>query len=413
MNMYQQSQHNRGRWSLWAFPTITGAAGIALMILLMVLPQSAETPSPVSGVAGDKSLPNVPATDLNVPTINPVSESPPEAGPELVADSVPEPEFEPAEQFPPNFATAPTGDLRLSPVTNLETVPATVPSADPFRENSSLPLTWNSAEHAVVDSPATDATPAGSDLDVQIAVFGLPSPPALTDSQLPDEAAKAFVVTSRQQRLGDSGLPEPAGFTRSAEAGRDGWQAFDGQRETSESRPGNGGWEILTTPAVESSATPDDDMPAAPRPANEEAIVAKTRIGPIVAPSSQTTVHGPILRLRVSGPKHVKQGESFALDFEIENTGSVAVSDVALTVDLSKHLSYRYGRALIRPMGDLAPGETRKVRLTAQATASGTAAVQAAVSAARMRLHETRCHLEIVGTSSLAPRIVDEAAVPQ
>ena len=100
-----------------------------------------------------------------------------------------------------------------------------------------------------------------------------------------------------------------------------------------------------------------------------------------VEASGKTFCTRPLLKLAVQAPNSVLIGENVRLDIEISNPGTGIARNVSLREEVPDGLRHAGGKALDNSVGEIAPGETKKLSLTVQAAAAGTVANRLYVTA--------------------------------
>jgi uncharacterized repeat protein (TIGR01451 family) len=87
--------------------------------------------------------------------------------------------------------------------------------------------------------------------------------------------------------------------------------------------------------------------------------------------SARSVCTKPQLTLTHTGPQKVLIGETVAFDITVANSGTGAATGVILEEDVPEGLAHQAGNQLEYEIGKLAPGETRKMRLTLKAAKAG------------------------------------------
>lgn len=87
--------------------------------------------------------------------------------------------------------------------------------------------------------------------------------------------------------------------------------------------------------------------------------------------SAKTSCTRPQLRLMVSAPARAMIGETVKFDISITNTGTGTAKGVTLLENVPDGLQHPSGRTLNNVLGDIKPGETRKLALSLHTTAPG------------------------------------------
>src|SRR5690606_32780478 len=87
--------------------------------------------------------------------------------------------------------------------------------------------------------------------------------------------------------------------------------------------------------------------------------------------SAQTKVTRPQLAIRVAAANRVLLGEEQIISIELHNPGTGAATGVMLVEDVPPQLRHAAGAALEYEVGDLQPGETRRIELTMTAAQAG------------------------------------------
>lgn len=131
---------------------------------------------------------------------------------------------------------------------------------------------------------------------------------------------------------------------------------------------------------------PKEEVPA--RPTSEE------RRRPVVGPAE--------LVLDVSAPTRMKAKETQTFEVVVRNTGGEPARDVVLTAHLDDGIEMpgRRARAARKRMGDLAPGETRRLELDLSAPKTGRPCVKFAVDATGLEAINKRICVRISAPST-------------
>jgi uncharacterized repeat protein (TIGR01451 family) len=87
--------------------------------------------------------------------------------------------------------------------------------------------------------------------------------------------------------------------------------------------------------------------------------------------SAATTVTRPQLTIRVAAANRVLLGEEHVIAIELHNPGTGAATGVMLVEDVPPQLRHAAGPALEYEVGDLQPGETRRIELNMTAAQAG------------------------------------------
>ena len=101
--------------------------------------------------------------------------------------------------------------------------------------------------------------------------------------------------------------------------------------------------------------------------------------------TSRTKVTRPELEVDVTAPEQVRAGEELALAITVKNVGTGVARTVVIEEDVPAGLKHAAGRELEYEIGDLAPGESRSVRLILGTTKPGKVRKPAADSRRRGR----------------------------
>lgn len=88
--------------------------------------------------------------------------------------------------------------------------------------------------------------------------------------------------------------------------------------------------------------------------------------------SRETLLQSPRIQLAVEGPSKATVGEAILFTMDITNTGDATATNVILKDPLPAGLVHPHGPELENEIGDLAPGETRRIRLSLVANQAGT-----------------------------------------
>ncbi|MFO0944701.1 MAG: DUF11 domain-containing protein [Planctomycetota bacterium] len=86
----------------------------------------------------------------------------------------------------------------------------------------------------------------------------------------------------------------------------------------------------------------------------------------------ETQLQSPRLQLTVDGPAKTTVGETVQFTMDVTNTGDAIATNVLLKDPLPTGLVHPNGPELENEIGDLAPGETKRIRLSLVANQSGT-----------------------------------------
>ncbi len=121
-----------------------------------------------------------------------------------------------------------------------------------------------------------------------------------------------------------------------------------------------------------------------------------------------TRIARPRLQVRATAPARAFLHDSITFRLEVTNTGPAPARDVVLTDELPAGLEFVKGEPYPKPeqpltwkLGDLAPGQTRRVEYQAISKQTGTFANKAEVKAAG-GLHETAAAKVVVGEAKLS-----------
>ncbi len=87
--------------------------------------------------------------------------------------------------------------------------------------------------------------------------------------------------------------------------------------------------------------------------------------------SGKTVCTRPMIRLEVNAPEESLIGEKIKLDISISNPGTGTATNVTLLENVPDGLSHQSGRTLNNVIGDIEPGETKKISLTLTGEAAG------------------------------------------
>jgi uncharacterized repeat protein (TIGR01451 family) len=112
--------------------------------------------------------------------------------------------------------------------------------------------------------------------------------------------------------------------------------------------------------------------------------------------SARSVVTKPELVLKTSGPAQVLSGEKITLTIEVSNPGSGLASGVVIEEQVPAGLQHPGGPALEYEVGDLPPGESRKLDLTLAATRPGPVVNLLTAHAQGNLRAEDRLNLEVI-----------------
>ncbi|MBM83784.1 MAG: hypothetical protein CMJ78_24775 [Planctomycetaceae bacterium] len=113
--------------------------------------------------------------------------------------------------------------------------------------------------------------------------------------------------------------------------------------------------------------------------------------------ASKTLITAPKIALQMTAPRASKVGELVVLHFELSNTGATAAENVVLRNVIPASLSHPSGNDLEYPIGKLAVGETRKIKLSMNAIKPGSAVNEASVTADGGLSASAQARIEIDG----------------
>lgn len=97
--------------------------------------------------------------------------------------------------------------------------------------------------------------------------------------------------------------------------------------------------------------------------------------------SGRTRCTRPLLKLAVEAPDAALIGEKVRFDIQITNPGTGVAEKVTLREEVPDQLRHSGGKTLDNAIGSIAPGETKKLTLTLDATGAGMAANRMVVTA--------------------------------
>jgi uncharacterized repeat protein (TIGR01451 family) len=203
------------------------------------------------------------------------------------------------------------------------------------------------------------AIPAGGGCTYEIVVHGFGPRPAFQvrlEDQLPPDA----------EYLGAEPRPERQGDRLSWDLGR---LEPDAERRFKVELRSAHALGSLPAASVSFSTAGGESPHASPAPLP----AAANPISPLGGPSDTTVKPGPTapLVVKTTGPESVAVGETVVFQIEVTNTGSTPVSGLVLRDHLPAGLQHSQGNDIEADLPNLAPGETRKVSLSAVATAAG------------------------------------------
>jgi uncharacterized repeat protein (TIGR01451 family) len=131
-------------------------------------------------------------------------------------------------------------------------------------------------------------------------------------------------------------------------------------------------------------------------PLQEGQIGSVARVAFAAQASASTICTKPLLTVEQTGPSSVLIGESVKLTITISNPGTGVASAVTLEEDVPDGLSHAAGNELEYEVGDLRPGESRKLELTLGADKPGLISNLMVVRGEGNLVAEDRLELEVV-----------------
>jgi uncharacterized repeat protein (TIGR01451 family) len=143
-------------------------------------------------------------------------------------------------------------------------------------------------------------------------------------------------------------------------------------------------------------------------PAGGDDVVCCARVSFEHGQCVRTRVAKPSLRVRTSGPERAPLYDIPSFVIEVTNTGAADAKDVVLTEELPPGLAFSESNpsatgdsVLTWKLGNLAPGERRRVELKVIAKENGTHPLKATVSAAGIKAVEGNLSRVLVGEPKL------------
>lgn len=98
------------------------------------------------------------------------------------------------------------------------------------------------------------------------------------------------------------------------------------------------------------------------------------------AAATTLAVREPKLKLEMTGPANVPIGDTVAQEITISNPGTGTADDVSVKITLPPGLEHAKGNTLVMPVGSLAAGQSRVIRVALYATAGGKQSIQVRVT---------------------------------
>jgi len=103
----------------------------------------------------------------------------------------------------------------------------------------------------------------------------------------------------------------------------------------------------------------------------KEEVLCAPRVAYTAAAGLRTRIVRPLFAVSLAGPETAGRGDAVSFRIEVSNNGPIAVRHIVVRDNLPAGLRHPQGDAVEADVGDLAPGQSRTVRLEATAVQKG------------------------------------------
>lgn len=129
-------------------------------------------------------------------------------------------------------------------------------------------------------------------------------------------------------------------------------------------------------------------------------------------PTPPTYQPQPNVSMTVEPNTTATAGSEWSTVFTVTNSGDASAYDVAIEIDLPRHLRHQHGTSIRHHIAELAPGETRTARLIAIAEITGTPQFDADLSVGNVVIDQQTIGLSITSSGDVEPTSYQQPTAP-